>query len=191
MHTVHHTDAFIVKSQPAGEANRRIWLFTRDFGLVVAMVQGVRKQGAKLQMQLSDYSLASVDLVKGKEVWRLVSASLESAPLMQEPRAPFARGFVRTLSAVERFCQGEDPHPELFDHLRECLEALNRGEGEAGAYDSLSLWKVMVLLGYVAVLEEDEALYRAPLADAVRAIDAATKRRIVQEVNETIKQTHL
>ena len=107
MHIVHHTDSFILKVQSAGEANSRVWLFTKDFGLVVAMVQGVRKQGAKLQMHLSEYSFIGADLVRGRDVWRLVSVSGEGNPFIDKNLNGLGRAFVRTLSAVERFCHGE------------------------------------------------------------------------------------
>lgn len=55
MHPIHHTEAIIIRSEPANEANKRIWLLTREFGLLIVMVQGVRKSTAKLQSQLTDY----------------------------------------------------------------------------------------------------------------------------------------
>ena len=121
MHTVHHTDAFILKIEPSGEANVRVWLFTKSFGLVVATVQGVRKQGAKLQMHLSPYSLIHTDLVRGKDVWRLVSIKEITNPFIGKDPNGLGRAYVRTLSVVERFCHGEEAHLALFNHLLEAL----------------------------------------------------------------------
>lgn len=191
MHAVHHTDSFIVKSAPAGEANRRLWLFTREFGLVVAAVQGVRKPGAKLAMQTSEYSLISADLVRGRDVWRLTSVQEIENPFIGRDPNGLGRAFVRTLSVVERFCQGEEAHPELFDHLKECLEIVRNHELDARSFDTLSVWKVMVLLGYSAVSEEDRALFSLPLGEAAQLLTEESRKRLVKEINETIAQTHL
>lgn len=191
MHTIHHTDAFIVKSQPAGEANRRLWLFTKELGLVIAAVQGVRKQGAKLAMHTSDYSLISADLVRGKEVWRLTTAQEIENPFIGKDPNGLGRAFIRTLSVVDRFCQGEEAHPELFDHLQECLAVIATHSIDPKAFDTLSVWKVMVLLGYSAVAEEDRALFSLPLPDAAQLLTEAVRKRLIKEVNETITQTHL
>jgi len=76
MHAIHHTEAIVVRSEPSGEANKRIWLFTKEFGLVIAMVQGVRKPEAKLQSHITDYSVIHADLIRGKSTWRLISAKV-------------------------------------------------------------------------------------------------------------------
>ncbi len=191
MHAVHHTDAFILKSAPSGEANRRVWLFTREFGHIVAVVQGVRKQGAKLQMQLSDYSLCSVDLVKGRDVWRLVSASEMQNPFIGRNANGLGRAFVRTLSAVERFCHGEEANEALFLHLLECMNVLFETGLDAKSFDTVSLWKTLATLGYIAVEEVDETLFRRSFIDAVRTIDSTTRSRLIKAINETITETHL
>src|SRR4051812_4566548 len=98
MHAIHHTDAIVIKSLPAGEANKRVWLFTREFGYIATVMQGVRKGGAKLQGQVIDYAFITADIIKGKEVWRLVSATTQKNPLAGHTRDPLARSYVRVLS---------------------------------------------------------------------------------------------
>lgn len=191
MHTIHHTDAFIVKQQPSGEANSRVWLFTELFGLVVASVQGVRKAGAKLAMHTTEYGLASVDLVRGKEVWRLISAKEIEHPFMGKDTRGLGRAYVRVLGIVERFCQGEEPHPELFSHLKECLSLLSIQILDARLFDTISLWKVMVLLGYIAVSKEDEQFFTLPLQEAVTRLDEVAAKRLIAQTNDAITQTHL
>ncbi len=83
----HHTEAIVVRSEPSGEANKRIWLFTREFGLVIAMVQGVRKPAAKLQSNITDYSVIAADLIRGKNTWRLISSKVIAVPLHGKERS--------------------------------------------------------------------------------------------------------
>jgi recombinational DNA repair protein (RecF pathway) len=201
MHTIHHTDAFILKVVPSGEANARAWLFTRSLGLVVAMVQGVRKSGSKLSMQLSEYAFATVDLVRGKDVWRLVNIAHTSNPFLgtdgatPTERYTLGRSFVRTLAAVERFCQGEEAHEELFDHLVSCFEVIQMTPIDQPldpkSFDALSLWKVLVLLGYGAVPDPYQEFFSFPLSTATRTLTPDTRTQLIREVNTIIKETQL
>lgn len=191
MHAIHHTRAVILKSAPAGEANKRVWLFTEEFGLIVAAVQGVRKPEAKLRGQIPDYAFISADLVRGKEVWRLVNAVLEYEPVRDHLRDPLARSFVRTLATLERFLAGEAPHAELFAHLEECATCLTEGGYDVSAFDTVCIWRTLVLLGYIAVSDEDDSLYTLPLGDAIHATDATIIKRLVREVQQAITETHL
>jgi DNA repair protein RecO len=190
MHIVHHTDAFILKTTPAGEANKFVWLFTREFGLIMATVQGVRKSGAKLSMHLSEYSLASVDLVQGKDVWRLVNIVQIQNPFLGHYHGELGRSYVRTLAAVQRFCQGEERHEELFDHLASCLNSL-ADNLDAKSFDTLSLWRVMVLLGYGAVPDPYQNLLLSPFTDAVRELTPQARTQLVRDMNTVIKEGQL
>lgn len=191
MHTVHHSAAIILKSVPTGEANRLVSLFTRDFGRIVATVQGVRKQGAKLQMQLREYTFVSVDLVKGKDMWRLVSVAESYNPLRNVLYSDLARSFVRTLAAIERFCHGEERNDELFDHLEACAHCVADGTHDAVTLDTVSIWRVLVILGYSAVEKKDEPLYTMPFRDALADMTIQTRSRLIRRVNKVITHTHL
>ncbi len=191
MHSIHHTEAFVVKSEPHGEANRRLWLFTDAFGLVVATVQGVRKPGAKLAMHTSDYSFISADLVKGKEVWWLTSASGITNPFIGRGTDERGRAFVRMLSVVDRFCQGEEAHSELFAHLCEGLHTLTAEELNARSFDTLCVWKAMVLLGYGTVSESQRRLFELPLLEAALRLDERERKVLIQETTAVIKESQL
>ncbi len=75
MHHIHHTNALILGSRNRGEANRVFTILTREMGLIHAVAQGVRLNKSKLRYALTDYSYAKIDLVRGKEVWRITSAT--------------------------------------------------------------------------------------------------------------------
>jgi DNA repair protein RecO len=191
MHTVHHTEAVIIKTAPSGEANVRVWLFTREFGLVMAMVQGVRKPGAKLQSHIIDYALISSDLVKGKDVWRLISANVINNPSQGKMRDPLLRAYVRTLAMLVRFLAGEGAHEDIFMHIKECMQTVKKGGYDAKVFDALSLWKIVTLLGYIAPSEEDKKLLTMPFEEAIMQVNEATRARFVTEVQYAMSESHL
>lgn len=184
MHTIHHTQAVILRSEPRGEYDKTYWLFTKDFGLVRAVATGVRKSGAKLRGQLVDYAFVDVDLVKGREVWRLVSATLLFNPIVSSTR-PLARPYVRTLGTLSRFLIDEGEHTALFAHVQEVAHAVYEETVEPKVFDALAIWRTLVHLGYI------DGDITASFADAARVLDEAEIKTLVTSVNETIKETHL
>jgi recombinational DNA repair protein (RecF pathway) len=184
MHTIHHTPAVILRSEPRGEYDKTYWLFTKDFGLVRAVATGVRKQGAKLRGQLVDYAFVDVDLVKGKEVWRLVSATQLFNPI-RSSTSPLARPYVRTLGTLSRFLIDEGEHGVLFAHIQEVARAVYEETVELKVFDALAIWRTLVHLGYI------DGAIEASFVDAAKLLDEHEVKAMVISVNETIKETHL
>ena len=192
MHTIHHTKAVILKSVSSGEANKRVWLFTEEFGLVVAIMQGVRKHGAKLQSQVIDYSIISADLVKGKDVWRLVSATVLYNPVLGKSRSPLARPYVRVLSAIERFLAGEgEQNHKLWNHIEACAFSIEGNSCDAKSFDALAIWKTLAHLGYISDTGENSSLIQTPFATALQSINISLTKKMIKEVNDAITETHL
>jgi recombinational DNA repair protein (RecF pathway) len=190
MHTIHHTEAIVVRSEPSGEANKRVWLFTKEFGLIIVMVQGVRKPMAKLQGHISDYSVIAADIIKGKSTWRLISAAVMATPLYGHERSPLARAYVRSVALTERFVVGEGVHEALFDHIRVAGEMV-KGDYDARAFDVLSLWKILVMLGYCAVEDDEQLLFTAAFDQAVTTMDDAMIKKLIKSATTAITHSHL
>ena len=191
MHTIHHTEAIVLRSEPSGEANKRLWLFTKELGLLMVMVQGVRKPEAKLQNHISDYSVIMADLIKGKSTWRLISARTIATPLSGKERNPLARAYVRTIALLERFLHGEGSHPELFDHIVVAGTVVQDGTANARAFDALSLWKVLVLLGYSSAEDGDEHFFSLPIDQSIQIVDDNQIKRVIKSATNAISYSHL
>jgi hypothetical protein len=191
MHTIHHTKAVILRSQSTRESDKMYWLFTEDFGLVVAVATGVRKAGSKLAGQLVDYSFVESDLVKGRDVWRLISATSICAPLAGQTQHPLARAYVRILGAVDRFVIDEGVHGDIFATLREAGDMVGGAYTDAKRFDTLVIWRILVSLGYIGVDLLDQQLYATPLLGALASLDDAQTKAMIERVNMTIKETHL
>lgn len=141
-YTVHTTEGFILSSVPTGEANRIYHIFTREFGVIVASAQGVRLNVSKLRPHLVEYGFSSVSFVKGKEFWRITSASgiAKSGDKI----------YIRILSVLKRLLQGEGAHESLFDYLREELFKENLDETNL-------MVRILLELGYVSADEIKDA----------------------------------
>lgn len=70
------TEGIVLKRTDVGEADSLFTLYTRDFGKMRALAQGVKKEGAKLKGHLEPFGMASVSFVIGRSGARLTHASL-------------------------------------------------------------------------------------------------------------------
>jgi hypothetical protein len=141
-------------------------------------------------MQLSEYTRASADLVKGRDTWRLVNVITTAHPLSGNTRGALARSFVRTLHAVLRFCRGEEANEELFLHLTHCVDCLFE-DHQPLSFDTVSLSRVMALLGYGSIPEGEEWMMELPLGEASSRISPLSRSRLIKSANESIGYTQL
>ena len=68
------TEGIILKRSDAGEADSFFTIYTKDFGKIRALAQGIKKEGAKLKGHLETLNHSAVSFVLGKSGERLTSA---------------------------------------------------------------------------------------------------------------------
>ena len=169
-------------------------IYTRELGLVSAAAQGVRLAKSKLRFALIEYSRARIDLVRGRDIWRVTSASpVESFALLRADHASFAV-FHNICRLLERLAAGEEPNPLIFDDFLSTLGFLNRAgvtDGEREAAELILVLRILNNLGYVS---ENEALKRY-VADrfdpAAAPADTLPKKTILFEINRALRESHL
>lgn len=170
-----------------------ISIFTRDFGLVSAVAQGIRLEKSKLRYFAQDHSLGIFSLVRGKELWRLTSAQ---DGLQAAEGKDALEMLARVSLLLRRLLQGEEPHPELFG-LVESLAVFLKGNAalsaeEMRALESLSVFRILGLLGYIGddpSLAEFVGCGRFDLDILERA--AGKRAAINQHINKALKESHL
>ncbi len=185
MHHIHHTEAFVLGSRPKGEDSKVLILYTRELGLIYAHAQGIRKISSKLRFILQDFSHASVDLVRGKEIWRVTTAS----PIHSYASITHARPSERILAHVEglliRLVAGEEANEEVFQILVRTyalLEVPNQSSEDYRALELLSVARILIALGYLTRTEHD--------AEKV-STDIAYQHRLIREINEALSASQL
>lgn len=180
-HHIYQTEAFILASQPRGEASRLYYLFTPKLGLIVAVAQGVRKVNSKLRQQLLDYSLVSVALVKGQEFWRLTGAET-ILPISVFPAGSAVRQLVvRLFLLLRRLLVGPEESEQLFASLRLLVDFLSVVELTAGQLRSAECIFLLRLLHHLGYLPEDRRFrnyllftdWRPELIDRFRPLQPA------------------
>jgi len=193
MHHIYHTEGIILGSKNYGEAGKYYFILTHDLGLVYASAQGVRKISSKLRFVLQDFSYIKLDLVRGKDFWRLTSAS-KTNKLDGLSRNPISfQIFGNIARLLKRLLAGEDSNQTLFADLLSGLHFLEKSKSinEAENVEVVIVLRILNDLGYIGNNEMLKNITKSPFEENL--IFEASKRRtkILSEINQALKETHL
>lgn len=195
MHHIYHTHALILGSRNRGEANRVFTLLTREMGLVHAVAQGVRLSKSKLRFALTDFAYAKIDLVRGRETWRVTSATpLTSFPALRHSLDGL-RLFASISKLLRRLIRGEaEYHEAIFDDVVSAYQFLEERGDEKTHYDVVELVLVLRILKHLGYISDSEFAreYTQPVFD-FGGIDSARfeKKTIIFEINRALRESHL
>jgi len=193
MHHIYHTEALILGSKSFGEAGKRYFLLTRDLGMIMATAQGVRKISSKLRYILQDFSYVKVDLVRGKDVWRLTSASKTNQLEEISKRKEILEIFANISRLLRRLLQGEDPNPSLFEDIVAGLLVLEKTQKKEDMYniEAVIVLRLLNNLGYIGGELTGGGLVKSPMGEEVLYEAAKNRVNILKEINKALKETHL
>ncbi len=192
MHHIYHTEGIILGSYNYGEAGKYYSIFTRDLGLVNASAQGVRKISSKLRFILQDFSYVKVDLIRGKDFWRVTSAS-KTNKLENISKDSFKiHIFANITRLLKRLLAGEYPNEALFTDLLNGLFFLeNAKREELQNIEAIIVLRTLNNLGYIG----DDALLKnimkSPFEENLIFEAKKSRTKILSEINNAIRETHL
>jgi DNA repair protein RecO (recombination protein O) len=193
MHHIYHTEGIILGSRNYGEAGKYYSLLTRDLGLVNASAQGVRKISSKLRFVLQDFSYVKVDLVRGKDFWRLTSASKTNKldGLSQNPISFQIFGNIARL--LKRLLAGEYPNRALFADLLNGLHFLEKAklQTEAENIEIIIVLRILNNLGYIGENIVLKNITKSPFEENLIFEAGLSRVKILSEINKAIHETHL
>lgn len=192
-HHIYHTQGFILSSRNVGEANKMITIFTRELGLVRAMVQGIRLNKSKLKYILQDFSYANIDFVKGKEVWRVTSAkSINTFPLARANKDSLLL-VARISSLVDRFCGAESVNQKIFDELIQSIYILD-DEVENDTREAIELHLVLRIMNELGYIGDSSILmkYLGSSFNKEKTKDLLKERQsIIAHINKALLESQL
>jgi len=193
MHHIYHTHGFILSSRNKGEANKLLVIYTREMGLIYALAQGIRLHKSKLRFTLQDFSYVNVDLVRGKEIWRVTSAKHISS-------FPFARGNTQSLilitrvsKLIERLCPGEVENEKIFDDFIQALYLLD-DEISSSSREALELHLVLRIMNSLGYIGDSEILskYLSSSFDYSKTeILLKERQSIIAHINKALNESQL
>jgi DNA repair protein RecO (recombination protein O) len=193
MHHIYHTEGLILGSQNFGEAGKYYSIFTRDLGMIFASAQGVRKISSKLRFVLQDFSYVKIDFVRGKDFWRITSASktniLESVSQKKETLEVFSN----ISRLLKRVLAGEEANKLLFDDLLNGLSVLEKYENENDLrnIEAVIVLRLLSNLGYIGSNEAVSDIIKSPFENDLIYRVSQNRNRILSEINKALRESHL
>lgn len=194
MHHIHHTHGFVLSSRNMGEANKMLTIYTREMGLVKAVAQGIRLNKSKLRFTLQDFSYVNVDLVRGKEMWRVTSAKhITSFPLARVSYLSLLL-IMRVSKLLERLCNGEGPSENIFDDFIQALYLLDEKEIEPASREALELHlvlRIMNSLGYIGYSDILAEYLSLPFDHSNTKEILLRRQSIIAHINKALNESQL
>lgn len=183
-----------MSSQPSGESNRFYKIFTEELGLVGATAQAVREGKSKLRYTLQDFSFVTVDLVRGKEVWRIVSAGAwrQCNTIKDDPVR--LKLFARFCALLSRLLHGEGRDQELFEEIvrvEDFLEKKVIPDDLLFSFEILATLRTLVHLGYLDPKEYGEFLVTDVYSIEMLVEFERIRSITTPKINEALNASHL
>jgi len=194
MHHIYHTHGLVIGSRDLGEANKILTLYTKEMGLIRAMAQGIRLNKSKLRFSLQLFSYAHIDLVRGKDFWRLTSAkSINIYPKIRLNKDSLTL-VSRIFKLLERFNFAESQNDEIFEDLIFMLNFLDKDNinpNNIKAIEIIIVLRILKDLGYI----ENTPLISKYVDNKIEIdkLDDILKDRkiIISSINEALSQSQL
>ena len=176
MHHIYHTEGIILGSRNFGEAGRYYSIFTRDLGMIYASAQGVRKMSSKLRFILQDFVYIKVDLVQGRDFWRITTAE-KTDQLENIVRRPITLKIVSNLARLlRRLLAGTEKNELLFQELVQGLVILEKAKSKE-EFEDTEINIVLQILEKLGYVEGGQS--------------ARSRREALTLINRALRETHL
>ena len=193
-HHIYHTHGFILSSKNKGEANKMLSVYTRELGLLRAMVQGVRLHRSKLRFSLQDFSYAKIDFVRGKDVWRVTSATNITPFSFARSDKQSLLLIARISKLIERLCGGEESNQDIFDDFIQALFILDDVDLKDEQREAIELHlvlRIMNSLGYIGDSKMLTSYLTTDFNDDL-AIELLKERQfIIAHINKALNESQL
>ena len=193
-HHIYHTNGFILGSRNTGEANKMLSIYTREMGLIRATVQGIRFHKSKLRFALQDFYYAKIDLVRGKDIWRVTSATnVNSFPLARANKQSLLL-IARISKLLERLCGGEEANEKIFNDLIQALYLLDDSNISDESREALELHivlRIMNSLGYIGGSSILDDYLTSEFSNELTKSLLKERKSIISHINRAINESQL
>lgn len=181
-----------MSSRNFGEAGKYYSIFTRDLGMISASAQGVRKMSSKLRFVLQDFTYLKIDLVKGKDFWRVTSAS-KTNKLEELSKPEIFRVFANISKLLKRLLAGEDKNEDLFVDLLNGLSILEKSgtKEKLRNVEAVIVLRILDNLGYIGGSEILKDLVKSPFEKDLIFKVSKSRAKVLYQINKVLKDTHL
>ena len=191
MHHIYHTNSIVLDTFPTGEADMTILLFTKELGMILAVAKSVRSAKSKLRYSLQIGSVSKVDLVEGKQVWRVISATpIDRINILDaETRAVVAKA----VRFVKRMVDKEKEERGIYSDLESLLFSTKKGHSKEKLAEIELVFYLRSLfgLGYIANNTEFRDILSREYSISELETLPLPRKKILDAIKNAIYESHL
>jgi recombinational DNA repair protein (RecF pathway) len=161
--------------------------------MIFASAQGVRKMSSKLRYVLQDFAYLKIDLVQGKDFWRVTNASKTNALEQITKRPETLEVFANIARLLRRLLAGVEPNKALFVDLFNGLSILEKmkTKEELQNIEAIIVLRIIHNLGYIGSNEALQNFIKSPFEENLIFEASKNRTTILSEINKALKETHL
>jgi len=174
------------------ESNRLLVLYTEAFGLVYVSAQSIREIKSKMRFHTSRLSLVTVDLVEGRDVWRLTGIH-EEVSSMTFADSPWYPMLDRIASVVFRLCRGEEANQALWNDIAFLYDRVTSMTDSESLLDTIEIAIVARILYHVGYWSGEEDIVTKESSDIMNHLDYVVQHRpsFIKRINQGIEASQL
>lgn len=164
-------------------------MYTEKFGLIYTAFQSVRELRSKMRFHTHKLSFVTVDLVRGKDIWR-VTGIHEDTPVFDYVDTPWFVLLDNLAQLLQRLCAGEDPQSDLWGQLSIIKKQLQKTVEPATGTEILLVARILYYLGYWNGNEKYICIDTEYTPEILSWVQTH-KTSLVQLINQGIKDSQL
>ena len=148
---------------------------------------------SKLRFVLQDFSYLKIDLVQGRDFWRVTNVGkTNTLELITKKPENFAV-FVNIARLLKRLLAGVEPNEALFVDLLNGLSILEKSETQEDLrnVEAIIVLRIINNLGYIGDSAMLGTLIKSPFEENILFEVAKNRTKILSEINKALKETHL
>lgn len=193
MHHIYHTEGIILGSKNFGEADKIFYIYTKELGMVYAVATGIRKLSSKLRFVLQDYMHVNVDLVRGRDIWRVTTASKSGKTFLFKEKTEQLKVVAQISLLCRRLLAGEEVNEKLFMDLSQGFSMVYYADSKDALVNAeiVVVLKLLSNLGYIRENKWTEGLLNFPFDNEILAEVEKSKPNILREINQALRETHM
>lgn len=155
-YTICDTEALVLHHWPHKDSSRKLLLYTRNLGRIIASAQAVRKVDAKLKSALQTYSNTHLSLVFGRGGWRIVGAAANTNYHFSATDPAGTALLSRVNSLFLRLVAGQEADPLTYNILTAGYGAVADPDIPNDLLERLLVLRILARLGYAPDKEADD-----------------------------------
>lgn len=183
MYTIYSTPALVLNVRPHGDNDMILTLLTKEFGLLRAVANGLRKEKSKLRFSLQLLSVVDVSLVKGKSIWRITNAK-HSESLISDKRINLLEKIRLT---INRLVQGE----EVGDLYNIVTKGVLSPSEDFEAIETIIVLRILNNLGYIEGVGIEEFFKTLDITEELIEKSIEKRKEIIKVINKGFRSADM